>query len=553
MSTSVRPPRARPFLALALLALLLASAVARAPGARAGLGWSPAGALATPCAYATATLLPDGRVLVAGGLKGGPYSNSDTAELYDVATNSWRPAGTLTAPRAHHTATLLPDGDVLVVGGAKPVCCGGMTNVERYDAATNRWTPAAPLASPRLYHTATLLNDGRVLVTGGLIQSGGPSTPATILDTAELYDPVGDRWSPAAPMTQPRVQHTATRLPDGTILVAAGAGPEDKTVATAERYDPATNRWRPAAALATARRAHTATPLHDGTVLVAGGAVSGAAERFDPRADAWTSAGTMPTPAAGYAATLLTGGEVLLTGGITTGGVIATARRYSPATNAWTTDSSLTAARVNHVAALVNGQVLVAGGSAQGTPLATAERYDDAPAGTCFVETGRCVRGPFLRYWREHGGLALNGYPLSEEFAEQLEDGQVYRVQYFERVRLEYHPENPAPYDVLLGQFGRRLHPADPPAAPLPSARYFPETGHNLGGSFRPYWEAHGGLAQFGYPLSEEIEERLEDGRVYTVQYFERARFERHPENPPPYDILLGQFGRRILAETAGR
>jgi hypothetical protein len=157
------------------------------------------------------------------------------------------------------------------------------------------------------------------------------------------------------------------------------------------------------------------------------------------------------------------------------------------------------------------------------------------------------VRDPFLRYWQTHGGLALNGYPLSEEFAEQLEDGKVYRVQYFERVRLEYHPENPAPYDVLLGQFGRRIHPADPPAAPLQSARYFPETGHNLSGNLRAYWEANGGLAQFGYPISEELEERLEDGRDYTVQYFERARFERHPENLAPYDVLLGQFGRRIL------
>jgi hypothetical protein len=132
---------------------------------------------------------------------------------------------------------------------------------------------------------------------------------------------------------------------------------------------------------------------------------------------------------------------------------------------------------------------------------------------------------------------------------ETLEDGKPYKVQYFERVRMELHPENPPPYDVLLGQFGRRIHPADPPVAANPAlgVRYFPETGHNLGGGFLVYWNANGALPQFGYPISEEIAETLEDGKAYTVQYFERARFEHHPENRPPYDVLLGQFGRRIL------
>ena len=126
-------------------------------------------------------------------------------------------------------------------------------------------------------------------------------------------------------------------------------------------------------------------------------------------------------------------------------------------------------------------------------------------------------------------------------------------MQYVERARFEHHPENAAPYDVLLGQLGRQIHPADPPVSPRPGAAYFPETGHNLGGGFRRYWEANGGLAQFGYPLSEEFRETLEDGREYTVQYFERARFEHHPENRPPHDVLLGHFGRRIYAERGGR
>ena len=178
------------------------------------------------------------------------------------------------------------------------------------------------------------------------------------------------------------------------------------------------------------------------------------------------------------------------------------------------------------------------------------------PAGPCraFPETNHQVCGRFLAYWEANGGLAINGYPIGDEVTEVLEDGKPYTVQYFERVRLEYHPEHPDPrYQVLLGQFGRRIlagvtnAPAAPTAA-RPGMTYFDVTGHNVGPRFSAYWQANGGLAQFGYPLTEEFTETLEDGQPYTVQYFERARFEWHPENPPPYDVLLGQFGRRILA-----
>ena len=175
----------------------------------------------------------------------------------------------------------------------------------------------------------------------------------------------------------------------------------------------------------------------------------------------------------------------------------------------------------------------------------------------CFPETGHCVAGRFLAYWQTSGGLAINGYPLSDVFVQRLEDGREYAVQYFERVRLEAHEEVG---DVLLGQFGRRILATVPnaPTAPVPPAggtrysRHFPETGHNMAGRFLAYWELNGDLRHFGYPLTEEFEQRLEDGKVYLVQYFERARFEYHPENPVPYDVLLGQFGRRILAETTG-
>ena len=170
----------------------------------------------------------------------------------------------------------------------------------------------------------------------------------------------------------------------------------------------------------------------------------------------------------------------------------------------------------------------------------------------CFPQTGNCLDGIFLEYWQMHGGLAINGYPITEPIQITLEDGDTYTVQYCERTRLEYHPENSWPYDVLLGQFGRRIHPADPPVARSAGATYYAETGHNVRAGFRDYWNKNGGLTAFGFPITEEVQERLADGRMYTVQYFERARFEYHPENKAPHDILLGQFGRRIHDEYNG-
>lgn len=185
------------------------------------------------------------------------------------------------------------------------------------------------------------------------------------------------------------------------------------------------------------------------------------------------------------------------------------------------------------------------------TPPPTAPAPPDVPGGpapACFAETGKCVRGLFLTYWLAHGGLAVNGYPLTDEYAAYLEDGKAYTVQYFERVRLEYHPENTDPaFSVLLGQFGRAVHPADRPAAAREGYAYFEQTGHNVSPRFLDYWNRTGGLAQFGLPISEEFVETLENGQQYSVQYFERARFEYHPENTLPNDVLLGQLGRRVL------
>lgn len=170
-----------------------------------------------------------------------------------------------------------------------------------------------------------------------------------------------------------------------------------------------------------------------------------------------------------------------------------------------------------------------------------------------FNETGNTVCGSFLAYWKGHGGLAQQGFPISEQIQETSDtDGKIYTVQYFERAVFEYHPENAGkPSEVLLqllGNFlGKQKYPNGAPnAVPNnePGSRLFTETGQRLGGVFLDYWTKNGGLAQQGFPISNEFTEKNDlDGKDYKVQYFERAVFEYHPENADPYKVLLSQLG----------
>jgi hypothetical protein len=181
------------------------------------------------------------------------------------------------------------------------------------------------------------------------------------------------------------------------------------------------------------------------------------------------------------------------------------------------------------------------------------------PAVTYFPATGHTLRGLFQAYWQAHGGLAQFGYPITEEFAEKnATDGRVYTVQYFQRNRFESHPENAGtPYQVLLGLLGRTVTTAlteEQRAAfsrlqPGPGgARFFPATGHSLAPDFRAYWEGHGGLAVYGYPISEPFTETSPtDGQPYLVQYFERNRLELHLELPEEYRVSLGLLGVDLL------
>lgn len=181
--------------------------------------------------------------------------------------------------------------------------------------------------------------------------------------------------------------------------------------------------------------------------------------------------------------------------------------------------------------------------------------------GIFFQETGHSLSGKFLDFWQAHGGLALFGYPLTEQFLDfNRDDGKIYQVQYFERNRFEYHPENAGtPYEVELGLLGRSFAAVTGPEipahfgsgenVPIDGGILFKETGHTLTGKFYAYWQAHGGLALFGLPLTEPFAERNPtDGQTYTVQYFERNRFELHPENAgTPYEVELGLLGTQYL------
>jgi large repetitive protein len=333
--------------------------------------WIPVGPMSTPRDSSTATLLPDGNVLMAGG-ETSVGQVVATAELYNPAARSFSPTGSLHTARSNAAATLLPDGQVLVAGG-KGAEFANLASAELYNPATGTWRSTTPMNAGGYDLTATLLPDGSVLITG--LGFGA---------SAEVYNPATATWTDTGPMTAAQGFATATLLPDGNVLLAGGG------TAAAELYNPATNDWTATGSMNNGRQGAVAALLRNGEVLVAGGDPPGggnaltSAELYDPATGTWSNTGPLNAGRLGATATLLPDGTVLVTGGCTGGcdnepaGLSSTEIYYPGVVGYFGLGPPMTQGRVFHTATLLaNGDVLVAGGDARygGSAVSTAELF----------------------------------------------------------------------------------------------------------------------------------------------------------------------------------
>ncbi len=322
---------------------------------------------------ATATLLPNGQVLITGG------NGNTSTDLYDPVTNTFAASAStpvMNTARSIATATLLPNGKVLIAGGSGST--GALSSTELYDPVSNTFAPPAltpTMNTARAWATATLLPNGEVLIAGG-----GNNLVATLSST-ELYDPVSNTFAASTPvMNTARYYATATLLPNGKVLIAGGlnatGSPPYLYLSSTDLYDPVTNTFAASAStpvMNVGRSLATATLLPNGKVLIAGGMNTGnylsSTELYDPVSNTFAASASTPvmSTARDWAtATLLPNGEVLIAGGsLNIGrGALPSTELYDPVTNTFAASTpTMNTAHLNDTATLLpNGKVLIAGG-----------------------------------------------------------------------------------------------------------------------------------------------------------------------------------------------
>ena len=317
--------------------------------ARPAAAFMPTGSMVFARTAHTATLLLDGRVLIAGG-------GVASAELYDPTSQTFTATGSMTLAQDTRSPTLLANstlpnyGKVLMAGGDELIA-------ELFDPTAGTFTATGSTVAPHLGQTATLLQNGQVLVAGG--ETAG----------AELFNPSTGAFTATGSMTVSRSGHTATLLPDGRVLIAGGVQdfgpgtvpiPPGPGVASAELYDPVSGTFTPTGSMSEGRSGHTATLMADGTVLITG--TDNTAELFSPGTGTFSVVGGLWT-GLGATATLRNDGTVLVAGGRTRGS-LATAQFFAPESGGFVGTGSLITARDGHTATrLVDGTVLVTGGT----------------------------------------------------------------------------------------------------------------------------------------------------------------------------------------------
>jgi N-acetylneuraminic acid mutarotase len=321
---------------------------------------APAAGMKTARSGHTATSLPNGNVLIAGGMTGnGNYY--DTVEIYSPATKIFRPARSMSARREGHTTTLLPDGKVLIAGGYDG---DYLASAEVYDPATDSFTTTGRMTVARSEHIAVLLNNGKVMLAGGV------GTGWTFLASAELYNPSNGTFTPTGSMTTPRESHTVTLLKSGKVLITGGHKDrrEAMTVySSAELYDPARGVFSATGSMTTIRHKHAAALLPDGNVLIVGGSDKrdwqgkyASAEIYDSIKGMFKAAGDMNMARFKLASAVVS----LRNGKILIGGGAERLELYDPVTNSFSMiKGKMDRPRYFSAATLLqDGRVLITGG-----------------------------------------------------------------------------------------------------------------------------------------------------------------------------------------------